>query len=803
VRTPGAILCTLLLSGFLALRCGATVYHSNGSVASVQALHNAALDGDTITIPAGTFSWTSRLNITKGITLQGATTITGAGTGNPRITDATIIKDNTPRRGSGVSGIIWAEMRSSQSFRLTGVTFAPGSSTQMPPGSAAIQLTSHDSAPCTKVRIDHCHFASLYQGKMIAIGGWVYGVADHNVITCRNTYSFLVMHGTYGGPSQYNGNGAWADYPWYGTGKFWFIEDNTITNGNIDSYFGGRWVARHNYLKNTLPSTHGTEGGSFRGVRAVEFYDNIVSWTLRFGGGGQRSGTSMWHDNTFIGREPNVWGMSNFRQSVIRTNPVWGFSDGTSPWDANDTEGNGTFVPGHPPFVFAGGSATSPTIIDGPIGSLRDSTKNWIPNQWIGYSVKAINPGSPSYPLGSYIIANTSNTIFYRYQPITAGTKYLKFSTGDKYQIHRVLIMMDQNGRGKTDQIIGTSRPVLQATGQPGWPHSALEPCYSWNNIHWSSGHSLGYFNAPGQPTSHSGIDYFNLGGGFPPNSTPSAVSNRYTAALNGVDYVGTFVYPHPLTALPIGTARAVVTDFNGEGSPDYVLQRASTHQTGIWYLDNNVYASSAFGPTLSAGWKVVAAADFNGDGKSDYLLRNVRTGQTGIYYLNNSVYAGSAYGPTLKPGWELAAAADFNGDSNPDYLLYNGNTRQTGIYYLNNNVYIGSAYGPTLPPGWTLVTAADFNSDGNPDYLLYNVKTRQTGIYYLDNNVYAGSAYGPALPAVWTLVGAADFNGDSKPDYLLYDVNTQQTGIYYLNNNVYISSAWGPTVSGWSLFGP
>jgi hypothetical protein len=753
VRTPGAILCTLLLSGFLALRCGATVYHSNGSVANVQALHNAAKDGDTITLPAGTFSWTSRLNITKGITLQGATTIIGAGTGFPRITDATIIKDNTPRRGSGVLGIIWAEMRSSQSFRLTGVTFAPGSSTKMPPGSAAIQLTSHDSAPCTRVRIDHCHFASLYQGKMIAIGGWVYGVADHNVITCRNTYSFLVMHGAYGGTSQYNGNGAWADYPWYGTGKFWFIEDNTITNGNIDSYFGGRWVARHNYLKNTLPSTHGTEGGSFRGVRAVEFYDNIVNWTLTFGGGGQRSGTSMWHDNTFIGREPNVWGMSNFRQSVIRTNPVWGFSDGTSPWDANDTEGNGTFVPGHPPFVFASGSATSPTITDGPRGTLRDSTKNWIPNQWIGYSVKAVSPGSPSYPLGSYITGNTSNTIFYRYQPITAGTKHLKFSTGDKYQIHRVLIMMDQNGRGKSDQIIGTSRPVLQATGWAGWPHSALEPCYSWNNIHRPSGHSLGYFNAPGQPTSHSGIDYFNLGGGFPPNSTPSAVSSTYTAALNGVAYTGTFVYPHPLTLLPVGTPRAIVSDFNGDGSPDYVLQRPGTHQTAIWYLDNNVYADFALGPTL-ASWRLAAAADFNHDSHADYSLFNPVTGFTGIWYLLGPTFIGGAFGPTFPSGWELVGAADFNGDNNPDYLLYNGNTRQTGTYLLDNNVYIGSGLGPTLPPGWELVGAADFNGDSKPDYLLYNVNTQQTAIYYLNNNVYAGSAYGPTLSPGWTFFG-------------------------------------------------
>ena len=51
------LLFILVFSGFSALRCGATVYHSDGSAASVQGLHNAVLNGDTITLPAGTFTW--------------------------------------------------------------------------------------------------------------------------------------------------------------------------------------------------------------------------------------------------------------------------------------------------------------------------------------------------------------------------------------------------------------------------------------------------------------------------------------------------------------------------------------------------------------------------------------------------------------------------------------------------------------------------------------------------------------------------------------------------------------------------
>jgi hypothetical protein len=120
------------------------------------------------------------------------------------------------------------------------------------------------------------------------------------------------------------------------------------------------------------------------------------------------------------------------------------------------------------------------------------------------------------------------------------------FNAGDPYKIHRVLIMMDQNGRGKTDLITG-ARPINTSTRRASWPHSALEPCYSWNNVYAPTGSAMG-FNAPArQPTTKENVDFFNLGNGFAPETTPAEVSSRYKAALNGVDYTGTFVYPHPL----------------------------------------------------------------------------------------------------------------------------------------------------------------------------------------------------------------------------------------------------------------
>jgi len=244
--------------------------------------------------------------------------------------------------------------------------------------------------------------------------------------------------------------------------------------------------------------------------------------------------------------------------------------------------------------------------------------------------------------------------------------------------------------------------------------------------------------------------------------------------------------------------------DFNRDGKPDYLLFNPTSLQSAIWYMNNNVRVSSAYGPTLSAGWTFIAIADFNRDGKPDYLLFNPTTLQTAICYMDNNLLVSVAYGPTLPAGWTLVGAADFNGDGKPDYVNFNPTTRQTVVWYMDNNVYLSLGRGPTLPAGWSFIGAADFNRDGKNDYLLFNPSTGQSAIWYMNNNVRVSSAYGPTLPAGWTLVGAADFNGDGKPDYVNFNPTTRQTVVWYMNNNVYLSLGRGPTLpAGWALTAP
>src|SRR5262245_18274007 len=106
----------LILSSFSAF---ATVYHSDGSAINVQYIHNTqAVDGDTVTLPAGTFAWSTSVIITKANTLQGQTTVNSdTGTSN----DSTVLIDNEPVNASQLVKLVTA---AGKNYRGTGITFS-------------------------------------------------------------------------------------------------------------------------------------------------------------------------------------------------------------------------------------------------------------------------------------------------------------------------------------------------------------------------------------------------------------------------------------------------------------------------------------------------------------------------------------------------------------------------------------------------------------------------------------------------------------------------------------------------------
>ena len=224
MQRPQTLLAALVLGITFAPHSGATVYQFDGSDANVQSLNAVASDGDVITLPAGTFIWTAGVSLTKGLTIRGQTTVTGAGTANCSANDQTIIIDEKLRGTPG--SLLKATIPAGKSFRLTGITFRRGT-VNIVGQDGAIRVDSSGGL-VQSARIDHCHFYQLAWDAMLQIMGWTYGVDDHNLFEQGDgtNHSHFITNGSTNGHNE--GNGAWADFPYYGSGKFWFMEDNTI-----------------------------------------------------------------------------------------------------------------------------------------------------------------------------------------------------------------------------------------------------------------------------------------------------------------------------------------------------------------------------------------------------------------------------------------------------------------------------------------------------------------------------------------------------------------------------------------------
>ena len=505
---------TLILSGFLAPLCRAAIYQSNGTPESVQFIHdNQAQNGDTITLPAGTFVWMTGVTITKGITLQGQTT-TNSTTGTA--VDNTIIQDSNARRRSGGYPFITMESELGKSYRITGLTFDGGSATTTN-NNGAVQLGGNSHS----VRLDHCHFREslAHEAHWIAITGAIWGVADHNVLKFQNAvegfYIYMPNWPNPDGSSGANGDGAFAMPTEFGTEKFFFMEDNYLKSltgnatGGPDDLRGGRWVWRHNHMYDVSVQGHGTENGRWRGGRAREVYSNDFHNTTNHGVGGVRSGVTVFHDNTFDGVAP---GQSGYQLQAYRSMFKWiacpfAGATGDNPWDMNDPHG-----------LYESGTASG-----GGQSQIIDTTKNWITNQWAGFTAKFTGDNQVAR-----IQSNTSNTLNVFYYTDSGGGHV--WQAGDGYQIHRISVALDQPGRGQGDLIVGNP-PINRRTGTAAWPNQALEPTYSWNNIYTPNNTPVNITVGTGGFMLVEGRDYFN--------NTPMPGYRPY-------------VYPHPLvTAQP------------------------------------------------------------------------------------------------------------------------------------------------------------------------------------------------------------------------------------------------------------
>jgi hypothetical protein len=390
------------------------------------ALNSVTSSTTVVNIPSGVCAWTGGVtwSVPSGnttLTIQGSTAVNCTGTAGTSsyactASDSTVIQDNWNNSGQPLLAITTGAINSF--FRLTGITFEGGSSTQSKYGLVTIGGNTQN------LRLDHLHlnsntYTSSVNTGWFRIAGANEGVIDHNLAdlapcngssgsTCANIVSNGFQAFNDINDSTGLGDGAFAQPTGFGTSEFLFMENN-VFNGGLpnDCNFAGRFVMRYNTVNDAYAGiqTHDTktEGGPQRGCRGYEAYHNY-----------------------FTG--PTATPASGATSSKGAPSLIWG----------------NTLASGYARFFEAGTDRNSGAAAE---------TNN--PNGW-GYCGSTVNNNG----VGSNWDGNQPN--------LATGYPCLD-------QVGRGQTLQSLNGQTFPNRLNST-------TGTIAWPQQELEPAYLWNN---------------------------------------------------------------------------------------------------------------------------------------------------------------------------------------------------------------------------------------------------------------------------------------------------------------------------------
>jgi Bacterial Ig-like domain (group 3)/FG-GAP-like repeat/FG-GAP repeat len=243
--------------------------------------------------------------------------------------------------------------------------------------------------------------------------------------------------------------------------------------------------------------------------------------------------------------------------------------------------------------------------------------------------------------------------------------------------------------------------------------------------------------------------------------------------------WIAQYATPSLLTSM-------VVEDFNGDGSPDFLLGYHA-HSPVLSLSGHTIYV---FPGTSNGGSDSLAAGDFNGDGNLDFAS----AGRTGVSVLLGALLNGTKTSLTFREsfstalpyiGKESVAVGDFNRDRKLDLAVNNpaGVTVLLGDGTGKFSVVPDSPF-PGGGTGTGNLVVGDFNWDGRLD--LASAGPGGVTVLLGDGTgkftTAPGSPFAAATGSSNAFVAVGDFTGDGVPDLVL--TNTVSNNVRLLLND-------------------
>jgi hypothetical protein len=311
------------------------------SSAAIQAAIDASSDGDTVTAPAGSCTWSTDVTIpnTKGIRLHGAGATSTIITTNGR---SLFLRTSSARQPVQVSGFQFKRTE------LTTPIVITGTAQNWRINDNIFDENGVSGGYSIRIGADDCN-----------VDSFTYGLIDRNQFTNRNYTTSIFVEWPRGSLDAATcGDWIWSQPAERGTAQAVYIEDNDFrglgrASQVIDSRWGAKYVLRYNTIHNPWISTH--SGCTNRGRDPVwtEVYKNTFTDDGNRYGGSQiemRSTSGIWFGNTSAARL-NQYVATIDHERSYRTDcpgPYGARCDGSRPFDENIPDAFGFRCLGQP-----------------------------------------------------------------------------------------------------------------------------------------------------------------------------------------------------------------------------------------------------------------------------------------------------------------------------------------------------------------------------------------------------------------------------------------------------------------------
>lgn len=275
----------------------AAILPCDGSQSDCQAKVTSAANGDTVSIPAGSFNWGSSyitMNPSKNIN------IIGAGIGNTTIT--------------GSYFMFFITMNTKTSWRVSGMSLINNGASGNPFKIDSEALT-HSST--YGWRVDHIAFSGTNPDRKIFVFGTTWGLIDHCTFSAPSGIVIQIVAQMPNADETYAGHQIQGSYDLslpmdLGTNKAVYVEDCTFTftdhttPGVFDmDQGGGRIVFRHNTVNDGFLYNHWNRSSALGGIKWEVYNNKFIGGTF----GGQdgasvmrfQAGTGVIFNNTITG----------------------------------------------------------------------------------------------------------------------------------------------------------------------------------------------------------------------------------------------------------------------------------------------------------------------------------------------------------------------------------------------------------------------------------------------------------------------------------------------------------------------